>query len=138
MYKIWQRNFSDTPQKQTWKNLAILSLQLRSRPPCTGVLSGPGRKVPHRVLFEWFWAPASECPKESPKALFGALRRRCPKALKKHFVGHLPGPLSTPANGGRDRTATSIVRYEKCRCWASKPTNLCRCTPQEPYDKKRF
>ena len=72
-----------------------------------GVLRGPGWKVPHGVLFERFWAPASECPQEcfssalwpfsapktpknTQKALFGALRGRCPKSLKKHSVGHFP------------------------------------------------
>ena len=62
---------------------------------------GPGLKVPHGVLFEQFWAPASECPKEcscafwgfwgpksTRKALFGALRGRCPKLLKRHSMGH--------------------------------------------------
>ena len=77
---------------------------MRSRPPFTGVLRGPGLKVPHGVLFEQFSAPASECPKECfwsvflslaqkgqktlQKALFGALRGRGPKLLKKHCVGH--------------------------------------------------
>ena len=78
---------------------------LRSRPPFTGVLRGPGLKVPHGVLFGQFWAPASDCPKEcflsafwpflgiktpksTQKALFGALRGRCPKVLKKHSAPH--------------------------------------------------
>ena len=78
---------------------------LRSLPPFTGVPRGPGLKVPHGVLFGQFWAPASKCPKEcflsgfwhfwaqetpksTQKALFGALRGRCPKSLKKHSVGH--------------------------------------------------
>ena len=38
--------------------------KLRSQPPFTGVPRGPGRKVPHGVFFDWFWAPGSECPKE--------------------------------------------------------------------------
>ena len=45
-------------------SLRKFPLVLRSRPPFTGVLRGPGQKVPHGVLFECFWAPASECPKE--------------------------------------------------------------------------
>ena len=91
--------------KNFWK-CTLQTLRLRSRPPFTGVLRGPGLKVPHGVLFEQFWAPASECPKEcflsafwpvfwalkvpksTQKALFGALRGRCPKLLKKHSVGH--------------------------------------------------
>ena len=81
------------------------SLSLRSWPPFTGVLRGQGPKVPHGVLFEQFWAPASECPKEcflgafghfkaqkmpksTQKALLEALRGRCPKLPKKHSVGH--------------------------------------------------
>ena len=77
----------------------------RSRPPFTGVLRGLGLKVPHGVLFEQFWAPASECPKEcflsafwrclapktpnsTQKALFAALQGSFPKLLKKHSVGH--------------------------------------------------
>ena len=68
---------------------------------------GPGRKVPPGVLFGQFWAPASECakecflsvfwrflgpkmPKSTQKALFGALRGRCPKSPKKHSGGHFP------------------------------------------------
>ena len=97
----------------------ISAQELRSQPPFTGVLRGPGRKVPPGVLFECFWAPGSECskecllsvfwrflgpktPKNTQKALFGALGGRGPKALKKHS-GFRPGPLSTPVNGGWDR-----------------------------------
>ena len=78
--------------------------------------------MPPGVLFGQFWAPASKCPKEcflgafwrflglktpksTQKALFGALRGRCPKLPKKHSGGALsgPGPRSTPVNGGWDR-----------------------------------
>ena len=61
---------------------------LRSRPPFAGVLRAPGQKVPHEVLFECFWAPASECPKEcfsSAFGTFGAKKRQ--EALKKHSLG---------------------------------------------------
>ena len=69
---------------------------LRSRPPFTGVLRGPGLKVPHGVLFGQFWAPASECPKECFLSAFGRflglkmpkLQGSCPKLSKKHSVGH--------------------------------------------------
>ena len=63
---------------------------LRSRPPFTGVLRGPGLKVPHGVLFEQFWAPASECPKECFFECFWAFfgPKKCQKALRKHSLGH--------------------------------------------------
>ena len=94
------------------------SLRLWSRPPFTGVLRGPGLKVPHGVLFERFWSPASECPKEcflsafwhflapktaknTRKALFGALRGRWPKLLKKHSMGHFQA--RAPEHSCRDR-----------------------------------
>ena len=70
---------------------------------------------PHGVLFEQFWAPASECPEECFLALLR--RKKHQKALKKHSLGagaqncrkstlwstFRPGPRSTPVNGGRDR-----------------------------------
>ena len=77
---------------------------------------------------EKFWAPASECPKEcflsafwrflglkmtksTQKALFGALRGRCPKLPKKALRGALsgPGPKSTPVNGGQDRKSKTSI-----------------------------
>ena len=79
---------------------------LRSRPPFTGVLLGPGPEsaprsafwailgtclgVPQRVLFECFLAflGPKKTPKSTQKALFGALRGRCPKLPKKHSEGH--------------------------------------------------
>ena len=61
---------------------------MRSRPPFTGVLLGPG---PESVPRSAFWAILGTCPKLPPaqKALRGALSG--------------PGPKSTPVNGGRDR-----------------------------------
>ena len=44
---------------------------LRSQPPFTGVLRGPGRRVPPGVFFECFGAPGSECPKEGFLSVFG-------------------------------------------------------------------
>ena len=61
---------------------------LRSWPPFTGVLRGPGRKVPPGVLFECFWALGAGAQKHLKSTPGGTLQ---------------PGPLSTPANGGRDR-----------------------------------
>ena len=79
---------------------------MRSQPPFTGVLRGPGPesapgvlfecflgtwlRVPQRVLFECFLALffAPKTPKSTRKALFGALGARCPKTLKKHSGGH--------------------------------------------------
>ena len=43
--------------------LLFFPVGLLSRPPFTGVPRSPGWKVPHRVLFEWFWAPGMERPK---------------------------------------------------------------------------
>ena len=44
-------------------------------------------------------------PRNTQKALFGALGARCTKSLKKHFGEHFPAQalLSSPVNGGRDR-----------------------------------
>ena len=106
---------------------------MRSRPPFTGVPKGTGRKVPHGVLFECFWAPALECPKEcfssaflallfGAKKLTQALNKHClgdseagaQKHSKKHSVGHFPARApEAPVNGDRDRK--SFV-----------PTSLCR------------
>ena len=49
---------------------------------------------------------APKAPKNTEKALRGALRARCPKALKKHSVPFRPRPLGTP---GRDRK-TSVLK----------------------------
>ena len=83
---------------------------LRSRLPFTGVLRGPGLKVPHGVLFEQFWAPGSKCPKECflsafwrfwgqkmPKNTQKALTlwgtpRQVPKIAQKALRGALSGP----------------------------------------------
>ena len=46
------------PPQPNPKICKIQRFVLRSQPPFTGVLRGPGR-----VLFECFWAPAPECPK---------------------------------------------------------------------------
>ena len=116
------RNTLDDRQKST----IVEKLVLRSRPPFTGVLRGPGLKVPHGVFFEQFWAPASECPKEcflsafwrvlgsksTQKALFGALRGRCPNCSKNTPWGTFrPGPRSTPVNGGQDRKVSHYFHF---------------------------
>ena len=59
---------------------------LRSRPPFTGVVRGPGRKVPHGVLLECFWAPGSGCPKECLSSAFWHVWGS--KSSKKHSLGH--------------------------------------------------
>ena len=48
---------------------------------------------------------AKKRPKSTQKALFGALRARCPKTLKNctPWGTFRPRPLSTPVNGGRDQ-----------------------------------
>ena len=83
------------------ENIHILFLErrqskdLRSRPPFTGVLRGPGLKVPHGVLFEQFWAPASECPRECFLSVFW--RFFGPKNAKKHSKNTLWGtPRQVP------------------------------------------
>ena len=100
------------------------TLYLRSRPPFTGVLLGPGPEsaprsafwailgtclgVPQRVLFECFLAffgPKND-KKHSKSTLWGT-PRQVPKIAQKALRGALsgPGPKSTPVNGGRDRNA---------------------------------
>ena len=49
-------------RKPFLSSFCCFGFALRSRPPCPGA---PGRKVPHEVLFECFWAPDSECPKSA-------------------------------------------------------------------------
>ena len=81
---------------QTQLGTHLRAPALWSRPPFTGVPEGPGLKVPHGALFEWFWGNCLRVPqrvlfecfggtfgpkKHSKKALFGALWGRCPKAL---------------------------------------------------------
>ena len=97
-------------------------LDLRSRPPFTGVLLGPGPEsaprsafwailgtclgVPQRVLFECFLAflGPKNAKKHSKSTLWGT-PRQVPKIAQKALRGALsgPGPKSTPVNGGRDR-----------------------------------
>ena len=109
-----------------WLRQKILALFKIAIP--AAMLRGPGWKVPRGVLFEFFWAPGSECPKESFWrcfffAFFELEKRQ--KVLKKHSLGHFEsgaqkhskstlrgtfqaGPLSTLANGGRDRKFKSL------------------------------
>ena len=89
-------------------------LQLRSGPPFTGVLRGPGRKVPSRVLFQCFWAPGSECPKECFLSAFWRFLgpAGAPKYWKSTPGGTFrPGPLSAPVNGGPDRNCTACSSF---------------------------
>ena len=71
---------------------SLPQLDLRSRPPFTGVPRRPGRKVPHGVLFECFWAPGSECPKKCFLSVFGHLSGL--KSFKKHSKNTLWGTPS--------------------------------------------
>ena len=61
-----------------------MHLPLRSRPPLQECSRAPGRKVPPEVLFERFWAPGSDSPREWQ---FSGLKMRH-SALKKHSLGH--------------------------------------------------
>ena len=105
---------------------------LRSRPPFTGVLLGPGPEsaprsafwailgtclgVPQRVLFECFLAVLSpkNAKKHSKSTLWGT-PRQVPKIAQKALRGALsgPGPKSTPVNGGRDRKKRPKKSTEK-------------------------
>ena len=125
---------------------------LRSRPPLTGVLRGPGLRVPHGVLFEQFWALASECPKEcfssaflakapksTRKALFGTLQGKCPKIAQKALRGALsgPGPGAPPVNGGRDRKIMSnhqhkLVPSRKAVAFEMPICHLRKAAPWKP------
>ena len=107
--KIRTSHFSDFKQ---W---------LRSLPPFTGVLRGPGRKVPHGVLFGQFLGTCLGVPQRVLfDCFFGVFWAQ---SAKKHSLGHSeagaqncpkrtpwgtfrPGPRSTPVNGGRDRNHT--------------------------------
>ena len=100
----------------------LLVFKLRSRPPFTGVLLGPGPEsaprsvfwailgtclgVPQRVLFKCFLAflGPKNAKKHSKSTLWGT-PRQVPKIAQKALRGGLsgPGPKSTPVNGGRDR-----------------------------------
>ena len=78
--------------------------RLRSRLPFTGVLRGPGRKVPPGVLFERSWAPGSECPKERFLSVFWHLlgskgAKSTQKALKRHS-----GALGVSEPGAQKRS----------------------------------
>ena len=100
---------------------------LRSRPPFTGVLLGPGPesaprsafwailgtclRVPQRVLFECFLAflGPKKAKKHSKSTRLGT-PRQVPKIAQKALRGALsgPGPKSTPVNGGRDRNGRGV------------------------------
>ena len=55
------------------------------------VIGAPGSECPTKCFLSAFWNSrflGPKVPKNTRKALFGALRARCPKSLKKHSVGH--------------------------------------------------
>ena len=118
-------------------------LFLRSQPPFTGVVRGPGRKVPHGVLFECFWAPGSECPKKCFLSAFWHFlaQKSAKKHLKKHSLGHSepgaqkhskstpwgtfrPGPLSTPVKSVWDRKNNLGVRKDPANFPPNFPPNF--------------
>ena len=70
-------------------------VELRSLPPFAGVPRDLGLKVPHGVLSEQFWAPASKCPKECFSS--GFWRFLAPKSAKNHSKSTLWGtPRQVP------------------------------------------
>ena len=91
------------------RNFRIESLDLRSRPPFTGVPQGPRPESAPRSVFRVFWAPVSECPEECFLSVFFGVflpqkkqkKKNTQKALRGALSG--PGPWGTPVNGGRDR-----------------------------------
>ena len=110
----------------------LIRQYLRSRPPFTGVLLGPGPEsgprsaffwailgtclgVPQRVLFECFLAflGPKNAKKHSKSTLWGTPRQVPKIAQKKALRGALSGPghKSTPVNGGRDRQAISKIEW---------------------------
>ena len=101
---------------------------LRSRPPFTGVLQAPGPESDPGVLFERFWAPGSECPKECSLSAFWRFwgsksakkhsKSQVPKIAQKALRGALSGPgaWSTPVNGGRDRNTSERKISPKFSC----------------------
>ena len=98
---------------------------LRSRhlQECSGDRAG---KCPPECSLSAFGQLARSAPKSAFWVFFGVLgAKKCPKALKKHSLGHSergaqkhskstpggtfrPGPLSTPVNGGWDRNFLTI------------------------------
>ena len=109
-------------------------IALRSRPPFTGVLLGPGPESAPRSAF---WAILGTClgvPQRVPFECFLAFLgpKNPQKALKKHSLGHSeagaqncpksralsgPGPKSTPVNGGQDRNHSDQLRQRVWRCF---------------------
>ena len=97
------RNFSIDPTSSIWTSVAdAIFVDAVSETPnwspenCDpGCHSSECPKSAFWVLFGTFWAKKKA--KSTQKALFGALRGRCPKALK-HSVGHSParGPWALP------------------------------------------
>ena len=85
-------------QKKTRKSPQKTTPRLRSRPPCTGVPRGPGRKVPHGVLLD---------SKSTPWGTF----RPGPLAGKKKSI-HRPAPVqnfSLQKKNGVHRGKISVV-----------------------------
>ena len=78
-------------------------LSLRSQPPFTGAPRGRGLKVPHGVLFERFWAIASECPKECFLSVFW-------RSTSTPWGTFSPGPWAPLLHGGWNRKPI-MLRY---------------------------
>ena len=78
-------------QCQGWTTIFAIPATIHRSAQGPGLENAPRSAfghLPQRVLFESFWCLMS--PKSAKKHSKSTLWGRCPKALKKHTVGHFP------------------------------------------------